>query len=76
MQDLLLEADKNSISNKDQQALVINQTIVAEHKRNHHGRQRLPEHLKCVEHSLYIAADELIGCLWEVKMVVIRQQFL
>lgn len=60
MQDLLLEADKNSTSNKDEQPAAISQTVVAEHKRNHHGRQKLPEHLKRVNHPLDIPADEKI----------------
>jgi len=59
MQELILEADKNN-HNTEEHLPVASATTVTAHKRNHHGRQRLPEHLKRVEHRLDVKDNEKI----------------
>src|SRR5208282_6911780 len=50
MQELILEADKNNTQKTEDPLPVVATTTVAAHVRNHHGRQKLPEHLKRVKH--------------------------
>jgi transposase len=63
MQELILEADKNNTASKADEPLINTTTTVAAHVRNHHGRQRLPEHLKRVEHLLDVKEkDKRCNC--------------
>ena len=63
MQELILEADKNNTASKADEPLINTTTTVAAHERNHHGRQRLPEHLKRVEHLLDVKEkDKRCNC--------------
>ena len=58
MQELILEADKNNTASKADEPLINTTITVAAHVRNHHGRQRLPEHLKRVEHVLDVKKED------------------
>ena len=58
LQGLILEADKNGEQKIEESAEPIQKTMVAAHTRNHHGRQRLPEHLKRVEHVLDVKEED------------------
>ena len=63
MQELILEADKNKARSTEESTVPVIETKVAAHIRHHHGRQKLPEHLKRVEHILDIKAqDKACGC--------------
>jgi len=60
MQELILEADKNAPQKVEDPLPVTTTTTVAAHVRNHHGRQKLPEHLKRVEHILDVNDKEKV----------------
>ena len=57
MQELILEADKNCASKAEDSIVPEIETKVAAHTRHHHGRQKLPEHLKRVEHMMDVPAE-------------------
>jgi len=62
MQELILEADKNAAP-KTENLPIETTTTVKTHVRNHHGRQKLPEHLKRVEHVMDVKEqDKLCTC--------------
>ncbi len=62
MQELILEVDKNTAP-KAEDPLLETTTAVTAHVRNHHGRQKLPEHLKRVEHVLDVHEEKKVcGC--------------
>ena len=58
MQDILLEADKNTVPKLEEPQQAARETVVAAHTRRHHGRQALPEHLRRVEHILDVPGDD------------------
>ena len=58
MQELILEADKNNAAKTEDSLPVVATTTVAAHVRNHHGRQKLPEHLKRVEHVMDVKKED------------------
>ena len=60
MQELILEADKNGLQKTEESAEPIQKTAIAAHTRNHHGRQKLPEHLNRVEHVLDVSEDKKV----------------
>jgi len=63
MQELILEADQNTAQKIEDPLPVVATTTVAAHVRNHHGRQKLPEHLKRVEHVLDVHEEKKVcGC--------------
>jgi transposase len=63
MQELILEADQNTTQKIEDPLPVVITTTVAAHVRNHHGRQKLPEHLKRIEHVLDVKEDKKVcGC--------------
>ncbi len=57
MQELILEADKNCAPKAEDSIALVVETKVAAHTRHHHGRQKLPEHLKRVEHMMDVGAE-------------------
>jgi len=62
MQELILEVDKNTTP-KAEDTLLETKTTISAHVRNHHGRQKLPEHLKRVEYVLDVKEqDKLCSC--------------
>ena len=63
MQELILEADKNTAPKAKDPLPIVTTTTVAAHVRNHHGRQKLPEHLKRVEYVLDVNEEKRVcGC--------------
>jgi transposase len=58
MQDILLEADRNSRPSVGDAPVVT--TVVKEHIRHKHGRSPLPEHLPRVEHLLDVTVEDKV----------------
>lgn len=55
LDDIILEAEKQTLAAKEQDQAVVVEKVIREHvRRTHPGRKPLPEHLKRVEHYLDI----------------------
>ena len=59
LQEIILEVDNKNQKSEESLPAAATTTVTA-HKRNHHGRQKLPEHLKRVEHHLDIKDTEKV----------------
>ena len=60
MQELILEADKNCAPKAEDLIIPEIETKVEAYTRRHHGRQKLPEHLKRVEYMMDVPAQAQI----------------
>ena len=60
MQGLILETDENCTPKAKDPIVPVVTTKVVAHIRRHHGRQKLPEHLKRVEHVMDVPAEDKI----------------
>ena len=69
IQEIILEVDRNITPKTDNSITPVVEINVTEHTRRHHGRQKLPEHLKRVEHMMDVPAKDKI-CLTCNKALV------